>query len=390
MKHFIPKQIDITDSSIGEGEGVDETIHSYVLENGYSAGVKRYKDGRLWETYTNVKPLANFEWNDNDPLDTFATNLFTKTKETDFASIAVLSGSSVVYIHSLNKYFEAIVTGDIDFITEDWNSPINFIELIDANYRYLYNEPKEDSLYWNDIGATNRHKCADKAYNSQSVKNETEVWWEFEIRNVDKVVLFNIVADSAKITIYTSDINSPIFENTKLDLVDTSEIYNWRTYSQFIPTTYENVNWTLPFFTGIVTIRITISNPTVVDLKLGEILAGQIVDLALTLDKVPIKIQSSGKIIEQENGDILFLDEGDTTKVYHVFNYTLIFKSETVDSVLTKCDAMINRRIVVFSENTDEVKYRSLVVYGFSRDISPTLETNSTQSKIKFKLQRFI
>ena len=392
MKHFIPKDIVITDSNIAESEGISGTMYPYSLTDGYAIGVQRYYATRLWEVTDNViHPLANYKWNNLDPLDNNGTNLHTQTPVADPTAVPVVINVTIVYVYSTKSYYKATVTGNVNFTTENWTTPTNFTDLgTTASYRYLYKTPEENSIYWKDLGATNRNKCADRAVNSQSTKVGTEMWFEFEAKNVDKVVLFNLEAESVKITVYTTAIGNPIYEDTITKLLDTTSIVDWRTLSQYDPFYVKNVDWTLPFFTGTVTIRITLLSTASSILALGEILNGQSKSVGVTLDGLPITIKSSGKIIEQDNGDIIFVDEGDVTKVYHIFNFSVKFESISLDTTLDLCDEMINRRIVVTAEDTDEIQHRSLVVYGFSRDVSPTFTAGNTKSNIKLQVQRFI
>lgn len=390
MKNFVPVAINITDSNIAENEGIDGTIYPYSLEEGYLKGVQRYYGTRLYETYTNINPLAHYLFIDVDPLSKYTTNLHTKTKEADSSSVAVVSGVTVVYVQSLSKYFKASVTTNVNFLTEDWTAPVNFTDLgADANYRYEYFEPQENSIYWKDLRSTNRNRCTDKALNAQSIKNDTEMWFEFESKNMDKVVLLNLEAESAKITVYTTDINNPIHEETVNDLVDTSSIVDWRTFSQFAPLFYKNVDFTLPFIVGDVKIRVSLNSEVPRDLKLGEVLHGQSEDFALTLDGIPITVKSSADITEKENGEIIFEDEDSILTTFKRFNFDLIFDSKTLDATLKRCENMIGRRVVIYGENTDEPKYSSLIIYGLAVDASPTFKSGYTKSDIQLQVKGF-
>jgi len=396
MKHFIPIDITITDSNIAENEGSEGTIYPFVVTDAYAKGVQRYYNDRLWYSFTEIYELATLAWNDLDPNDKFTTRL-SDNVVIDSTTVPIVT-DDIVYVYTEEQYYRSKQTRTVDFTTEVYlEANWEILESPDNHYRYEWTYPHTDSIFWKDVGATNRNKCVDKAINSQSAKTDTDMYFEFEIKNINKIIIFNLEAEEAKLTLYDpndydpdTEIGTYIYENTVEDLQNYDTIVDWRTLSQYEPSYVKNVDWTLPFFTGTLTARITLSSALSSDLKLGEILAGQTQSIGLTLDGLPISIKSSGKIIEQENGDIIFVDEGDVTKVFHIFNFSLIFDSYAIDSILDRCDEMINRRIVVFGENTDEVKYRSLIVYGFSRDASPTLKTNSTKSHIKLQVQRFI
>jgi len=325
VKFFIPQDVVITDSSIAENEGVDGTIYPFDVTLGYAEGVKRYYETRLWETFTTIYPLAHYDWNNLDPLNEYGTNLHTQTLIPDPTSVPVVNAVTVVYVYSNKHYYISKTTGNVDFTIEDIENPANFTDLgleNVAEFRGQYRYPVEDdSIYWKDLGATNRNKCADKAINTQSQEEDTESYFEFVATNINKVILFNFEAESAKITVYNpldydpdTEIGTFIYENTKTGLLNTTSIVNWRTLSQYEPSFIKNVDWTLPFFTGEVTVRITLNNTTPILIKLGEILMGQTQEYGVTLDGLPITIKSSGKIVQQANGDIIFEDEGDITK----------------------------------------------------------------------------
>lgn len=386
MKHFLPIDIEITDSNIAVSEGTDGTIYPHNHTETYFEGVKRYQDTRLYEARVNILPLAKYSWNSVDPNDLITTNLLTQTVvDSTAVPIAI---DDIVYHIAEKQFYKSKQSRTVNFTTEvhdvaNWNKEEAGIH----RHEYLY--PADSPLYWKDIGATNRNKCADKAINSQSIKNGTEMWFEFEAKNIDKVALFNLIAESATITVYTQDINNPIYEDTKSNILDTSLIVNWRTLSQYETIYVKNIDWTIPFFVGTVTVRVALGSTATSDIFLGEILAGQTEEVGMTTDGLPISIKSAGKITQQDNGDIVFEDEGDETKIYEIFNFNVLFESIGLDVTLTRCGNMINNRIVVFGENTDEAKYRSLVVYGFSRDASPDFKSNSSHSNIKLQVQRF-
>lgn len=390
MKNFVPVDMDILDSNIAENEGLEGTIYPYVLEEGYLKGVQRYYGARLYEARVNINPLANYLFNDVDALSKYTTNLHTQTKETDSTSVSVVSNATIVYVQSLSKYFRASVTANINFLTENWTAPTNFTDLgTDAAYRYEYLEPKANSIYWKDLRATNRNRCTDKALNTQSIKYGTEMWFEFESKNMDKVVLLNLEAQSAKIIVYKTDIENPIHTETVSKLIDRSSIVNWRTLSQFTPLYYKNVDFTLPFYTGTVKIRVILSSETERYLKLGEVLHGQSENFALTVDSVPITVKSSADITEKENGEIIFEDENSPLTTFKRFSFELIFDSKTLDATLKRCENMIGRRVVIYGENTDEPKYSSLIIYGLAVDVSPTFQESFTKSEIQLQVKGF-
>lgn len=399
MKYFIPRDVVITDSSIPENTDVDGNLYPEWDNISYMKGTVVGYNGSLYEARTNIYPLATYSWNDiSDTITAEVIRLSDNTTMTP-TSVPCVKDQTVVYIIDtwregretvVGKYFQYIgTTGDVDFTTiHPDNHTAHFKEI--NNYTNEISVPNEQSLYWKYLGRTNRNKAADKSYNQQSIAKETtEAWWEFEALTPDRVVLFNIQAKTAKITIYETDINNPVYENTIENLIDTTSIINWRTLVRYRNVFARVARWEIPFINGRYTVRITLLNPSPIDLKLGEILYGFKNDIGLTLDGIPIQVKSSAQITEKENGEIVFEDEGNLAKVYNIFNFDLVYDTIKQDMILDKCAELINRRVVVTAEDSDNPQYRSLTIYGFIRDASPTLKTNSTKSDIKIQIQRF-
>lgn len=402
MKYFIPKDLVVSDSSIAEHTDENGVVYpAWAKADAREKGSIVSHSGGLFEAFTNIYPMATYIWNDvADGVTPIVTRVSDGVLMTPTAVPCVLD-ETVVYVqdtwkqgreNSVGKYFIYIgVTGNVDFTTIDPADPSLKFDPIN-NFRHEPFEPLlgQNTVYWRYIGRTNRNKVTDKSYNSQSVvESTTEVWWEFEILNPDKITMFNLQAPKAKIIVYTTDILTPLYENTIDSLLDTTSIINWRTLSRYRSLYTKNASWKLPFITGQVTVRIVLSSDNVTTIKAGEILAGEEVQLALTLDGVPTQIKSSGKIEELENGDIILRDEGDITKIYLIYSFTLLYDTITHDKIVDKCSNLINRRIVIEAEDSDSPIYRSLVFYGFVREASPTLVSNSTKSEIKISAQRF-
>lgn len=401
MNYFIPKQLSITNSSIPEHTDDSGTV--YPVHSKTSSYVKdttiSYK-GSLFKSFQNIYPLATYSWNDIAMNITPTVIRLSDNVTITPTSVPCVANITVVYIQDTWKtgyetvkgfYFKYTgTTGNVDFTTINPSSPSNFTKIENYRHEDLLPTVGKNTLYWEYLGRTNRWKVTDLAYNSQAiVENTTEVWWEAVVKHPQKVTAFNIQAKSAKITIYTTDINTPIYENTISSLLDTSSIINWRTLSLYEARYTKNASWNIPFLSGEFTVRVTLFSDTPMTIKAGEILAGDKKQLGMTLDGVPMQIKSSGKITELENGDVVLEDEGDITKVYLIYNFSITYDTNTHDSIVDKCTEFINRRIVVEAEDSDNPIYRSLVFYGFVRESSPTLTTNSTQSKIEIQAQRF-
>jgi hypothetical protein len=401
MKYFIPKDITITDSSIPEN--TDELGVMYPIWDKVSTqeeGKIISYQGSLFQSRTNIYPLATYSWND------VANNIapvVTRLEDNVIiiaTSVPCVQNVTVIYVKDTwkegaanvkGKFFKYTgVSGSLDLTNVEPATITDFIEI--DNYRKDANEPTvgSNTIYWKYLGRTNRNKVTDKSYTSVStVANTTEVWFEFQALNPDNISIFNIQTPKAKIIVYSDDINSPLYENTKEQLIDTTSITNWRTLSQYTPIYIRNTSWKLPFFVGAVTVRIVLFSTVPTTIKIGEILSGKDSNLAITMDGVPTTIKSSGTITELDNGDVVLEDEGDTTKIFLIYNFSLMYPSKSHDEIVDKCTELIRRRIVISAEDSDDPKYKSMVFYGFVREASPTLQSNSLKSNIQFQAQRF-
>ena len=400
MKYFIPITVSITASSIAEGtDQTGATIPAWVNTSGYIQGTSVSHNKRISRAFTNIPALATYTWNDpSSAITPVCTRLSDGVSITPVTTVPCVANTTIVYILDSYKdltnvvkgrYFKFIgTTGNIDFTAIDPTSHATWEEV--NGYRYLTAEPMEgNTLYWEDLGATNRNRCTDKAYNSQSIGlTTTSEYWEFKLTNAEEVVLFNIQAQSARIVAYTTSISTPFYDNTVSSLLDTTGIVNWRTLSQYVPKYTKGVKWNLPFYSGEVTIRIYLLNNTAATVALGEILAGRKSYVGATLDGVPIQVKSSGVITELPNGNIVFADEGNITKVYTLLDFVVKFESTNLDILMDRASEMINRRIVLLAENSDIETLPTLTVYGFIRDASPTYTSNNTMSNIKIQVQR--
>lgn len=403
MTCVIPFDLVIKNSSIPNHTDINGVEYPQWTNQAYLKNTIVSHLGCLYSAETNIYPMATYSH--NDIANTITPEVIRLSDNAIITPTAVpcVKDQTVVYVIDtwkegredvVGKYFIYVgTTGNIDFTVIDPKNPSTFHFNPINNYTELKVEPVfgDSSLYWKYLGRTNRNKIIDKAYNSQSIiQNSTEAWWEFEVEAPDVITLFNVATQKAKITIYTTDINNPIYENTMDDLLDTSSIINWRTLVRYRNKYKNTTTWTIPFISGTYTVRITLMSTTPMDLKLGEAILGLKQDVGITVDGVPTQIKSSGKIIENDNGEVVFQDEGDITKVYLIYTFGIKYDSITHDAIIDKCTELINRRIVVNGENTDKQEYRSLTVFGHIMDASPTLKTNNTKSDIQIQVRRIL
>ena len=403
MKYYIPKKYTVTDSSIPLYSDTDGVVYPQWSENTpfLQDSIVAHK-GCLYSAYTNIYSLATYSWNDlSNQTIAQVVRLSDNTIEAPTA-VPCVKDQTVVYVidtwksgreNVIGKYFIYTgTTGNVDFTVVDPANPSTFHFTPINNYINIKTEPieGETTIYWKYLERQNRNKINDGAYNSQSIaKNTTEAWWEFEANSPDRIVLFNIQAQQAKITVYVNDINTPIYENIKTDLIDYSSIVDWRTLVRY-RTIYNTLAfWDIPFISGIFKVRITLLSDNPIDLKLGEIIYGQKSQLGITLDGVPTDISTSASIKEKDNGEIVFEEEGNLTKIYLIYSFTISYKSTQYDDIITKCSELISQRVVIIGEDQDE-QYQNLTVYGYIMNASPKLETSKTESQINIQVRRLI
>lgn len=384
MKICMIEEVVLTNSNIPENYGIDGTIYPFVLTDGYAEGIQRYYNNRLWTTLALINPLANYEFFDIDPLRAYLMNLHTQMAASPM--IVTLALDEIIYFHSTKKYYKSLVAESMTFSVGMTIDPLKLEDLgTNAEYRYTYDIPVTGSTKWKDKGSTNRNRCVDKAFNKKSIyPNEINV--TFVTKNIDVVTLFNVDANTAQIIVTNK--NSTVILNNTLDLLDTSSIINWRTRSRYVRITKKTVQWNIPFAVGEVTIQIILKTPSA-DVELGEILPGSIINLATTLTKVPSRIKSKGKIVEQPNGDVILLDEGDPTKVYKTFSFNLLFPVKSYDTFMRHLGFIINRRVVVFGENIDEPQYQTLIIYALAREATPDFDEKEDQNLASIEFETF-
>ena len=384
MKHILPIDIEITESDITETE-----IEFSVL-NGYNKGILRRYNSRLWESYTKIEPLATYLWNDNDTENKFTIRLEDQVV-INSTTVPVVNAVTIVYVYSNDSYYVAKTTGDVDFTLQDIDNPADFTKLTDSPplWRHEQNLPETNSIYWKDIGATNRNKCVDQAINTYSEKLET-INLKFIAEDIDLVALLNIKCVSAQI-IVADTITLVELKNETMQVLN--KTYTNRTeWMRYKPTYKKAARFDFSFFTrNPVEVNIILAGASPTSLvRLGEILAGTKEENGLTLDGVPIDINSGRKIIENEDTGEVILETENIIKSFFIYNFNLKIDTTSFDTKVDVCSKILSQRVLVFAENTDDIQYESMVVYGFVRKASPTLLSNNTKSDVTMQVQSFV
>ena len=213
-------------------------------------------------------------------------------------------------------------------------------------------EPGND-INWFDEGATNPYRCFDKYINTQTTgPTDNNLIMEFDITNVNAVVLLNLEATKVTISAYDSNNGDLIKTITQNALTG---ITNWEDYFYG---EYDYVNKILvegpQLLKGKIEIEIQ-GNPV----KVGMVLIGYLEDLGITLQDVKSSIDDYSKKNISQNGNI-YLKEG---------NYADRFEGNIL--IDTKDFNKIKRRLTKLRGQafyyiaTEEDICRELDVYGY-------------------------
>ena len=169
--------------------------------------------------------------------------------------------------------------------------------LVDSNS----SEPGTD-VNWFDEGATNPYRCLDEYINTQTIMNDsTPLTMEFDVTNVNALVLLNLEATKVIVTAYDANGNEikTITENAL------EGVTNWGDY--FFGE-YDYLNKMLiegpQLLKGKIKIEIQ-GNPA----KVGKVLIGYLEELGVTLQDVKSSIDDYSKKQVDENGNT-YLKEG--------------------------------------------------------------------------------
>ncbi len=173
-----------------------------------------------------------------------------------------------------------------------------YTSLIDSNKN---NEP-DTGVDWFDEGATNPYKCLDKYMNTQtSGPDNSSLIMEFDVTNVNALVLLNLDATKVIVTAYDTN-NNEIETITKNAL---EGVTNWDDY--FLGE-YDYLNKMLiegpQLLKGAIKLEIQ-GNPA----KVGIVLIGYLEELGVTLQGVKSSIDDYSKKQTAQNGNT-YLQEG--------------------------------------------------------------------------------
>ena len=212
-------------------------------------------------------------------------------------------------------------------------------------------EPGTD-VNWFDEGATNPYRCLDRYINTQTAMNdETSLIMEFDVTNVNAVVLLNL--EAIKVIVSAYDINGNLVGTVEKSTI--IGITNWGDYF-FGTITYNNkVLIEGPqLLKGKVTIEIQ-GSPA----KLGVVLIGFLEDLGITLQGVKSSIDDYSKKKVDDNGNV-YLQEGNYADR---FEGKVLLNLGDFNKIKQKLTSL--RGQAYYYTATKEDICRELDVYGF-------------------------
>ncbi len=212
-------------------------------------------------------------------------------------------------------------------------------------------EPGTD-VNWFDEGATNPYKCLDKYINTQTTGPDNDsLIMEFDVTNVNAVVLLNL--EALKVTISAYDSNGNLIKTIEKSTI--TGVTNWGDYF-FGDITYKHKILTEgpQLLKGKIKIEIQ-GSPA----KVGMVLIGYLEDLGITLQGVKSSIDDYSKKNIDKNGNT-YLQEG---------NYADRFEGKVLldlgdfNKIKQKLTSL--RGQAYYYTATKEDVCRELDVYGF-------------------------
>ena len=230
-----------------------------------------------------------------------------------------------------------------------WKNHI-WISLIDNNS----SEPGTD-VNWFDEGTTNPYRCLDKYINTQTSMNDgTSLIMEFDVTNINAVVLLNLEALKVLVSVYDSDGN--LITTIEKDVL--TGITNWEDYFFGV---YDYVNKliveTPQLFKGRIKVEIQGTDKT--PAKVGVVLIGYLEDLGITLQGVRSSIDDYSKKQVDNNGNV-YLQEGNYADR---FEGKVLVDLKDFNKIKQKLTSL--RGQAYYYTATEEDICRELDVYGF-------------------------
>ena len=215
-------------------------------------------------------------------------------------------------------------------------------------------EPGTD-VNWFDEGATNPYRCLDRYINTQTAMNdETSLIMEFDVTNINAVVLLNLEALKVIVSVY--DINGNLVGTIEKNALE--GVTNWADY--FFGE-YDYVNKMMIETTQLLKgkIKIEIQGGSGKIAKVGVVLIGFLEDLGITLQGVKSSIDDYSKKKVDDNGNV-YLQEGNYADR---FEGKVLLNLGDFNKIKQKLTSL--RGQAYYYTATKEDICRELDVYGF-------------------------
>lgn len=170
---FESKKINTTFNSIPL-----EPLSAFDKNSSYAEGSQRIYNNNVYEAATDIPKTVNHLWNDTDPSNKYAYDLYADAIISDPTNIPVINGVTLVYVVSNKHYYLANVTGNVNYTTENFTTPINFTDLGLTPvplYRIKLNYPdgKTNTSLWEYKYGINKNVMFDEVINRRSINNRT-------------------------------------------------------------------------------------------------------------------------------------------------------------------------------------------------------------------------
>ena len=243
--------------------------------------------------------------------------------------------------------------------------------LVDSNS----SEPGTD-VNWFDEGAINPYKCLDKYINTQTTgPTDSSLIMEFDVTNVNAVVLLNL--EAVKVIVNAYDSNGDLIGTVEKSTI--TGITDWGDYF-FGDITFNNkiLIEGPQLLKGKITIELQ-GNPV----KIGVVLIGFLEDLGITLQGVKSSIDDYSKKKVDDNGNV-YLQEG---------NYADRFEGKVLlnlgDFNKVKQKLVSLRGQAYYYTATKEDICRELDVYGYYENFELDIN-NSVKAECNLTIRGLI
>jgi len=231
------------------------------------------------------------------------------------------------------------------------------------------NDPTTDTVNWFTIGATNRWKAFDKKI-SDPTTNTTSITYTLQdaASSITAVSFFGLVGSSVNVTV-TTDAGDEVYNVTK-SLIETSEVTDWYSYFFSESTRKTEVTFlSIPPYNNA-EVDITITTPTGLTAKVGQIVLGNLTPFGITTYGTSIGIEDYSRKEVDAFGNFVVTERAFSNTADFNIKY-LTSDARRIQNTL----ASLRAKPIVFI-GSDDTAY-GLTLYGFYKRFDLTLQTPS-------------